>query len=102
MRRVLLIIIKVAISSFLLYIALNSVHIGSVSDRLSRLNFGWLAIEILVLVILTFIGGIRWREITRLCGTTMLVAQAFQFSMIAAFFNQTLVSTVGGDAARIW
>jgi uncharacterized membrane protein YbhN (UPF0104 family) len=56
----------------------------------------------LVMFILTFIGGIRWREITRLCGTTMLMIQAFRFSMIAAFFNQTLLSTVGGDAARIW
>ena len=36
------------------------------------------------------------------CGADLPLPQAFRFSMIAAFFNQTLPSSVGGDAMRIW
>ena len=36
-----------------------------------------------------------------LCGAAMPQPQAVRFGLIAAFFNQVLPSTVGGDAARI-
>ena len=36
------------------------------------------------------------------CGTALTLARSFRYSMIGAFFNQTLPSSVGGDAMRIW
>jgi hypothetical protein len=44
----------------------------------------------------------RWRQIAISCGTRMGFAQALQINFIAAFFNQVLPSTVGGDGVRIW
>ena len=44
----------------------------------------------------------RWRQLVVRCGAALTPVQAFRFSMIAGFFNQTLPSSVGGDAVRIW
>ena len=46
--------------------------------------------------------SMRWRLIVMQCGANLPPAPAFRYSMIGIFFNQTLPSTVGGDAARIW
>ena len=49
----------------------------------------------------TAIGALRWQRIAGLCGGALPQGQALRFNMIAAFFNQVLPSTIGGDAARI-
>jgi len=36
------------------------------------------------------------------CGVAISTVRAFRFTLIAGLFNQTLPSTIGGDAARIW
>jgi hypothetical protein len=44
----------------------------------------------------------RWQKIATACGAKLEFGPALQVSFIAAFFNQVLPSTVGGDGARIW
>lgn len=41
-------------------------------------------------------------EISGPCGPPSRATQAFKFNMIGTFFNQTLPSTIGGDALRLW
>jgi hypothetical protein len=45
---------------------------------------------------------VRWRRVVLACGAALPIERALRFTLIAAFFNQVLPSTVGGDAARIW
>jgi glycosyltransferase 2 family protein len=49
-----------------------------------------------------FLGALRWREISSLCHAPLTDLQAFRYNMIGAFFNQTLPSSIGGDAVRLW
>ena len=49
-----------------------------------------------------FIGVLRWREISAECGAPLGPRQAMRFNVIGAFFNQTLPSSIGGDAVRLW
>ena len=36
------------------------------------------------------------------CGAPLETAQAMRFNVIGTFFNQTLPSSIGGDAVRLW
>ncbi len=102
MRKALSLLIKVAVSGLLLYFALRSVNIGSVADRLSRIDLRWAGLGLMVLFAQLFILSVRWRQIVFRCGADLALPQAYRFNLIAAFFNQTLPSSVGGDAIRIW
>jgi uncharacterized membrane protein YbhN (UPF0104 family) len=44
----------------------------------------------------------RWQEISAICSAPLTLLQAFRYNMIGTFFNQTLPSTIGGDAVRLW
>jgi uncharacterized membrane protein YbhN (UPF0104 family) len=102
MRQILLSTAKILISAALLYLALRKVDI---SDLLSRLGFtsaGWIALALAVTLLQVFAGAMRWREISDDCGASLSVAQAVRYCMIGSFFNQTLPSSIGGDAMRLW
>jgi hypothetical protein len=102
MRKVILLLLKVAISGLLLYFALSFVHIGTVAGRLGRLDPAWCALGLLVLLAQTFLLALRWRQILNRCGADLPPLRMFRFAMIGNFFSQTLPSSVGGDAMRIW
>jgi uncharacterized membrane protein YbhN (UPF0104 family) len=102
MRKALFLLIKVVVSGLLLYMALNWVNIGTVASRLSELDPHWLILGLLVPLIQTFLLSLRWQTIISRCGSDLPLGQLFRVSMIAQFFNQTLPSSIGGDAMRIW
>jgi uncharacterized membrane protein YbhN (UPF0104 family) len=102
MRKALSLFGKAAVSGLLLYFALKSVDIGAVKDRLSRTDLRWIGFGLLLLGVQVVALALRWRQIVIRCGAALTRAQAIRFSMIAGFFNQTLPSSVGGDAIRIW
>ncbi len=56
----------------------------------------------LVAIFQILLGALRWREISILCHAPLTDLQAFRYNMIGAFFNQTLPSSIGGDAMRLW
>ncbi|MGY4350501.1 uncharacterized membrane protein YbhN (UPF0104 family) [Bradyrhizobium sp. GM7.3] len=45
--------------------------------------------------------ALRWHEITGECGAPLTIAQTLRFNLIGSFFNQTLPSSIGGDAVRM-
>ena len=102
MRALLTLTIRVLVSLALLYLALRGINFSAIQLRLSQINLGWIAIAILVTVFQIFLGALRWREISGLCQAPLTDLQAFRYNMIGAFFNQTLPSSIGGDAVRLW
>jgi uncharacterized membrane protein YbhN (UPF0104 family) len=102
MRRALSVLIKLTISGLLLYLALNWVNLGTVASRLSQIDPRWVAFGLLLPLMQTLLLAMRWQEIIGQCGADLPLGQMFRFCMAALFFNQTLPSSVGGDAVRIW
>jgi uncharacterized membrane protein YbhN (UPF0104 family) len=45
---------------------------------------------------------LRWREVSAACGAPLTTTTALRFNLIGTFFNQTLPSSIGGDAVRLW
>jgi uncharacterized protein (TIRG00374 family) len=102
MRKALSLLIKAAVSGLLLYFAIRAVNIASVTDRLSQINFRWVGIGLVVLLAQLFVLAVRWRQVVLRCGADLPLPQSVRLNLIAAFFNQTLPSSVGGDAVRMW
>ena len=86
----------------LLYLALRGINFTAIESRLSQISLGWIALAVLITVLQIFVGALRWREISGRCQAPLTDLQAFRYNMIGAFFNQTLPSSIGGDAVRLW
>jgi uncharacterized membrane protein YbhN (UPF0104 family) len=102
MRQLLALVLKGTVSASLLYFALKGVNWTVIAERLNRVDAAWLAAIIVAANLQVFLAALRWREIADQCGARISLATASRYTFIAAFFNQTLLSTVGGDAARVW
>jgi uncharacterized membrane protein YbhN (UPF0104 family) len=103
MRRMLFSTIKILISLALLYLALRKVNLTELASRVNNLaSLGWIVMAITVTFLQIFVGVLRWREISAECGAPLGLRQAMRFNLIGTFFNQTLPSSIGGDAVRLW
>jgi uncharacterized membrane protein YbhN (UPF0104 family) len=102
MRRLLLFLVKAAISALLLYLSLRRVNLDSIGQRLGGLDWGWIALILFLLCVQMPLLALRWRAIAAICGSRLPLATALRYSFIGQFFSQVLPSTVGGDAVRIW
>jgi uncharacterized membrane protein YbhN (UPF0104 family) len=101
MRQWALFALKFAVSAALLYFATRRIQIDTIGERLNQLAPGWLILAVGIGLLQTGVGALRWQRVATRCGAVMPQSQAVHFGMIAAFFNQVLPSTIGGDAARI-
>jgi uncharacterized membrane protein YbhN (UPF0104 family) len=106
MRNVLTFALKAAVSVVLLYFAFRQVNFDLIGQRLNRLDYVWLATAVLIFIAQTIFGALRWQRIVKYSGAPDIlpftIPNALRYTFIAAFFNQSLPSTVGGDAVRIW
>ncbi len=101
MRQTLLLAAKILASVALLYFALRGIDFGQVKARLAHINAAWIVLAVAVGLLQLWLGAVRWRDVTRVCGTELPLARAFRYNFIGAFFNQTLPSAIGGDAVRL-
>ena len=101
-RKTASVLAKTATSGLLLYFAVGPTNIATAVNRLGQADLRWIAFGLLVLLVQAVIAAMRWKLIVNECGCGLTLMQSFLFNMIALFFNQSLPSSVGGDAIRIW
>jgi glycosyltransferase 2 family protein len=102
MRQILLSALKILISAALLYLALRKVNLAELASRINISSLGWIALAVAVNFLQLLAGALRWCQISAECGAPLTAPQAMHFNTIGTFFNQTLPSSIGGDAVRLW
>src|ERR1700745_1748208 len=102
MRGFLIFTTRVLVSLGLLYLALRGINFADIQSRLSQINLVWIALAAAVTIFQILLGALRWREISDLCHAPLSDLKAFRYNMIGSFFNQTLPSSIGADAVRLW
>ena len=102
MRGFLLLAARILISAALLYFAFRGINFAAIQSRLSQISVGWILLSIIATIFQIFLGALRWAEISVKCAAPLGTGQAFGYNMIGTFFNQTLPSSIGGDAMRLW
>jgi uncharacterized membrane protein YbhN (UPF0104 family) len=93
---------KVAATAGLLWFALGRIDWAVVGLRLNAVVPLFGVAALIVLALQPLLSALRWRLIAGYSGFGMTIAQAYRLSLIGAFFNQALPSSLGGDGARIW
>lgn len=102
MRQIVFSALKILISAALLYLALRKVDLTDLLSRIDSRSLLWLGTAVAVTFLQIYAGALRWREISADCGAPLSPRQAMRFNLIGSFFNQTLPSSIGGDAMRLW
>jgi glycosyltransferase 2 family protein len=102
MRQILFSALKILISAALLYFSLRKVDFADLLSRIDLNSLLWLGLAIVVTFLQVYAGALRWREISADCGAPLSPRQAMRYNLIGTFFNQTLPSSIGGDAMRLW
>ena len=103
-RKVLLLALKGAVSLLLIGWLLNSVGLERAMDRMATVSPWWFVVALALCLLQVFIGALRWRAV--MGGykneNELRLTDYFRFFYMAAFFNQALPSTIGGDAVRVY
>lgn len=94
--------IKVAISAVLIWLLARSFDIATLFSQLAQVRIEGPLIAVLVLFALSTVQAWRWVWVFRALDMRVSFAKAWRIVLIGLFFNQTLPSSVGGDAARVW
>ena len=101
MRRYLSFIVKLAISVALIAYMATTFDLGEAAQRIVQVDAGWMAAAAAVFFILLANNALRWEIVIAALGSRLGFWPASRLIYIAAFFNQALPSTIGGDAARM-
>src|ERR1700752_3831459 len=102
MRQILFTAIKVLVSVALLFLALRKANFSDLAARIDLASAGWIGLAIATTFLQLVMGVLRWRIVSRECGAPLPIRQAMRYNVIGTFFNQTLPSSIGGDAVRLW
>ncbi|MBL4613543.1 MAG: flippase-like domain-containing protein [Magnetovibrio sp.] len=92
--------LKIMISVVLVWALMGSVGAQGALDRMLDVSPLWLSVALALGAVQMLIGMVRWRAVLVALDAPMSWGQTFRFMYIGAFFNQTLPSSVGGDAVR--
>ncbi|WP_420135729.1 lysylphosphatidylglycerol synthase transmembrane domain-containing protein [Rhodopseudomonas sp.] len=102
MRRIVILAAKIMIKGALLYFALRETNFAALSGRINLASAGWLSVSVAIAVLQVGVSAVRWHLISGDCGASLSVGRAMRYNIIGSFFNQTLPSSMGGDAVRMW
>lgn len=101
-RRRLFFALKLCISIGLLGWLIVQFDFAPVMAEMRAMKSGWLILAFAVLMLHGFVSAWRWWAIMRLQGSAPGYGPTLKLFFIGMFFNQTLSTTLGGDAARVW
>lgn len=96
-----ILIVKLAVSAALMAFLLSQLDVGAVLRHVAALPLAIAVWVILVLLVQALIQSLRWRLILRAVGLDLPFMSAFYIFLVGMFFNQTLPSSIGGDAVKI-
>jgi uncharacterized membrane protein YbhN (UPF0104 family) len=101
MPRYLILLFKIGLSTALVWYAFSKIDISHAFSLLRAIPWYILATAITVLFIQFAFAGMRLMELLEILGTRCRFVASFDAVLIGAFFSQTLISFVGGDAMRV-
>lgn len=93
---------KIALSVGLVWYAFRSIDLSSAWTTLTSIPFTALLAAVALLFFQFALGAFRLRELLRQMGHRFRLTAALEANLVGAFFSQTFISFLGGDAMRIW
>lgn len=101
-RSIIFFILKLAVSALLIGFLATNFDFGKSAEKLLGADHAGIGFAVLVLGLLLVNNTARWRVVMRAIQAVLDVRTTFRLLYIGVFFNQTLPSSVGGDAFRMY
>ncbi len=98
----LLVAAKIAVTVLLIAVVARAFDLRGLGAYLGRVDAAAAAVVIAVGLGVLPLQAWRWMMVLDAAGSSLRFGRAFAIVLIGHFFNQTLPSTVGGDAMRMW
>jgi len=90
------------VSVSLLGYLFSKVDLQGVRDSLAKVSYWYLFFAAAVLLLQAVAGAVRLSMVLKAISSRIHLCAALHIMFIGLFFNQTLPSSIGGDAMRIW
>jgi glycosyltransferase 2 family protein len=100
--RHMLLLLKIVLSGGLIYYAFSKIDLHEAWSQIRNISTYAIVVMMALLFVEIVVASARLRQILALLGQRCRFIQALDVVFIGAFFSQTLISFVGGDAMRIW
>ena len=97
-----LLALKLCVSATLLWWLVARLDFSTVAKILPSMDGGPAVFAFAVLLSHGVVSAERWRRICRKLRIVLSFGSTLRLFFISMFFNQTLSTTIGGDAARVW
>jgi glycosyltransferase 2 family protein len=94
--------LKVAISLGLIVVVFWKIDFATVLEKSRQLSGARILSVVLMFCAQIYVAAWRWWLILRHHHLGIRLLTTLRFSLIGAFFNQLLPSSIGGDVARVW
>ena len=94
--------LKFVVSGALIWFLLSKIDVGEATERITDADLGMLLLAILIFLFQLIVCVFRWRAVLTAIGAFLSFVDALKIYYIGIFFNQTLPSSVGGDAVRVY
>jgi glycosyltransferase 2 family protein len=95
-------LLKFAVTALLIWVALRGIDFDLFMKNMLAADRLALAAAAALIVSLTPLLALRWRDIIAAIGFRSSFGTTFPIVWIGLFFSQVLPSAVGGDAVRVW
>ena len=102
MRNAAILVLKLAVSVGLVWFAFSKIDMITTWATLRAIAPVAIAGALLLLCAQLLLAAIRLKVLLGALSARYSTARAFEVLLIGAFFSQTMISFVGGDAMRIW
>jgi len=94
--------IKCAVSAVLLWLLARGIDLNAVGQQMAGADPLWLVVALVLGGAVIPMVAVRWQLLTQAIREPVSRCDAMSITAIGWFFNQTLPSTIGGDAVRIF
>ncbi len=102
MTKYLLLLLKIVLSAGLIWYIFHRIDFSSAWTTLLSIPLGAVLAAMVLLLVQFVLGSYRLKELLRQLGQESRLPTLLDITWIGAFFSQTLISFVGGDAMRVW
>lgn len=102
MKRIAKPLLKLAASVLLIALVIHAFDVRGIARQLLQVDAGTLILAVMIALALAPLHTARWMIVIDASRSRLDFGKALQIVLIGYFFNQTLPSSVGGDALRVW
>ncbi len=102
MRRAVILLAKLIVSGSLIYWAVHKLDLTELIGVLMGTDPAWIVTALMLLTVSYALGALQWRLILRLSQIDLTYGRVLAYYYVGLFFNNFLISGMGGDLLRVY